>query len=68
MKLGEVTLTFNGKSMQLIFNIAIDRTQRDRRIVVDGLPFQVGTFELDLSGWTREPESMIPATRWKKLK
>jgi hypothetical protein len=66
MKLGEVTLTLNGKKMRLVFNINIDRTQNDRRQVVDSLRFQEGTFNLDLTKWDRSPEKLIPATHWKR--
>ena len=68
MKLGEVTLVLNGKKMRLIFNINIDRTQDDRRQVVDSLKFQEGTFNLDLIKWNRSSERLIPATYWKPAK
>jgi hypothetical protein len=35
--------------------------------VVDSLPFQEGTFVLDLSGWSHAPEEKIPASHWKKV-
>jgi len=54
--------------MRLNFNITIDRSQRDRRPVIDSLPFQEGTFVLDLTSWTRNEDKMIPATLWKKSK
>jgi hypothetical protein len=54
--------------MRLIFNIDIARTQPDRRPVIDSPPFQEGIFELDLSGWPRSENKMIPAERWKKVK
>ncbi len=68
MKLGEVTLMLNGKKMRLVFNINIDRTQDDRRQVVDSLSFRDGSFNLDLANWTRAPERLIPATHWKPAK
>ena len=68
MKLSEVTLTHNGKKMILVFNISIDRTQNDRRQVVDSLNFQEGTFNLDLTKWDRSPEKLIPATNWKRAR
>lgn len=68
MKLSEATITLHGKEMRLLFNVSIERQQRDRRVVIDSLPFQEGTFELDLRGWSHDPEKMIPATRWHKVK
>ncbi|HWP45448.1 MAG TPA: hypothetical protein VNO14_19570 [Blastocatellia bacterium] len=68
MSLTEVTITYHDKSMRLIFNINITRTQRDRRPVIDSLPFQEGTFSLDLSGWSHETHKMIPSDRWKKVR
>jgi hypothetical protein len=67
MTLTEVTLTYHDKQMRLIFNLDITRTQPDRRLVIDALPFQAGTFELDLRGWSRRRDEMIPAERWKKV-
>ena len=68
LNLPEVVLTYHGKKMRLIFNISIDRYQNDRRPVVDSLPFQEGTFVLDLRWWQRSEDKMIPATLWKKSK
>jgi hypothetical protein len=66
MHLAEVTLVYNRKKMRLVFNIEIAFKQQDRRPVVDSLPFQEGTFVLDLSGWSHEPEEKIPSSHWKK--
>ena len=68
MRFTEVTLTYNDKRMRLIFNIDIAKTQPDRRPVVDSLPFKEGVFELDLKGWSRKEDQMIPAQRWNKVK
>ena len=68
MHLGEVTIAYHGKKMRLVFNIDIDRTQQDRRQVIDSLPFQNGTFKLDLTGWDRANDKLIPAAHWKRLK
>ena len=68
MQLSEITLTFHDLKMHLIFNIKIDRNQPNRRPVVDSLPFQEGTFVLDLKSWSGEPEKIIPAGHWKKVK
>jgi hypothetical protein len=68
MHLSEVTLNYHGRKMRLIFDLDITRTQPDRRIVVDSLPFQAGTFKLTLNNWTHDPEKMIPAWMWKKVK
>ena len=67
MQLSEVTLTYHGKRMRLLFNIGITRDQHDRRPTVDALPFQEGTFALDLSTWSQDREKLIPANRWKKV-
>ena len=67
LQLEEVTITYHDKKMRLIFNIDIARQQNDRRPVVDSLRFQEGTFKLDLTGWTKDENKMIPATRWKKV-
>ena len=67
MHFPEVILKFQNKTMRLVFNIDITRTQQDRRPVIQSPPFQEGAFELDLRGWSREPELMITAERWKKL-
>jgi len=67
LNLPRLDLEYHGKKMTLIFNINIERSQVDRRPVVDSLPFQEGTYVLDLSGWSRSRDKMIPATRWKKL-
>ncbi len=67
MRLAEVTLKYHNKRMRLIFNIDITKTQSDRRPVIDSLPFQEGSFELNLSDWSHDRDKMIPAERWKKI-
>lgn len=60
----EVTLRHAGKTMRLIFNLHINR----RALVIDSLPFQQGTFELEQKGISEEDNSrVIPAKRWKKV-
>ena len=66
LKLPSVDLEYHGMKMTMIFEISIERHQDDRRLVIDSLPFQNGTFTLDLSGWSRSRDKMIPANRWKK--
>jgi len=66
MHLTEVTLTYHDKKMRLIFNRDIARAQPDRRLVIDSLPFQEGTFALDLNGWSGDLAKLIPSDRWKK--
>ena len=68
MHLTEVTLTYHGKRMRLIFDLDIGRAQPDRRPVIDSLPFQEGSFALDLNGWSRDLNKQIPANRWHKIK
>jgi len=66
LNLPRVDLEYHGMKMTVIFEISIERHQDDRRLVIDSLPFQSGTFVLDLSGWSHTRDKMIPATRWKK--
>jgi len=67
MHLTEATLTYHNQQMRLFFNLEITRTQADRRPVIDSLPFQEGTFALDLTGWSHDRVLMIPSARWKKV-
>ncbi len=66
LNLPDVELTYHGKKMRLIFNISIDRHQRDRRPVIDSLPFGEGTFVLDLTSWPRNEDKLVPATFWRR--
>ena len=68
MHLGQVDLSYHGKNMHLMFNLDIARAQPDRLPVIDSLPFQKGTFRLDLTGWTHREDEIIPANRWKKAR
>ena len=68
MHLTEVTLTYHHRKMHLIFNLDIARSQPDRRPVIDSLPFQEGTFALNLKGWPANPKRLIPAQRWKRIR
>ena len=68
MHLTEVTLIYQGKSMRLIFDLDIGRSQPDRRPVIDSLPFQEGDFRLELNGWSGGRDKLIPSTRWKRIK
>jgi hypothetical protein len=67
--LTEVTLKYGGKSMRLLFNVRVFR----RAIAIDSLPFEEGTFELQLDSELpdrKEPyrgEGYLPAERWKKI-
>ena len=69
MRLGKVTLTYKGKQMRLVFNLEITRTQpqRQRRWVMESLPFQEGAFAVDLNGWPRYENEVIPASNWKAV-
>ena len=67
LNLSQVDLSYRGKQMHLLFNIDIARFQDDRRPVIDSLPFQEGTYRLELTGWSHSREQLIPATRWKKV-
>lgn len=67
MHFAEVTLTHQDKKMRLIFNIEITRAQPDRRPVIDSLPFQEGTFALDLNGWSHDTDKIIPSEKWNQV-
>ena len=66
LHLTEITLTFHGKKMRLLFNIDITRGQSDRRPVIDSPPFQEGTFTLDMRDWQPDRNKVIPSEKWKK--
>jgi hypothetical protein len=68
LKLPQVELVYHGKKMTLIFEISIERHEDNRSLVIDSLPFQDGRFVLDLSGWSRVRNKMIPASYWKEVK
>jgi hypothetical protein len=68
MRFGEITLVHNNRKMRLIFDIEILRFQEDRRPVVDSLPFQDGTFRLDLRKWSHDKEKIIPASNWRRVR
>jgi hypothetical protein len=68
MHLTEATLDYNGLKLHLVFNIDIARDTKDRRPVIIAPRFQTGTFRLDLTGWSHDPKTLIPATRWKRVK
>jgi hypothetical protein len=67
--LEEVTLKYDGKTMRLRFKLWVYR----RAIAVDSLPFEEGTFELEMDKeWpdrkeSYKGESYILAKRWKKI-
>jgi hypothetical protein len=67
MYLTEVTLTYHNKTMRLIINTAYSRSGGYHRQVIDSLPFQEGTFQLDLTGWPERSDKLVPAYRWKKV-
>ena len=68
MSLGKVTLTYNGKQMRLIFNLEIMRAQPQsrRRWVIDSPPFQEGVFALNVEGWPKYENEVIPASNWQR--
>ena len=70
MKVSEATLTYRGKTMRLIFNVDIPNKELPfNSLTVDSLPFQEGTFKLDLSGGRDEDWGKgVPARRWKKVR
>lgn len=68
LNLPKVELEYHGKKMTLIFNINIELRQDNRRLVIDSLPFQEGTFVLDPSGLLLDKDKMIPRSFWKQVK
>jgi hypothetical protein len=67
MYLTEVTLTYKNKTMRLIFDTEYSRSGGYHRQAIDSLPFQEGTFQLDLRGWPERSDKLVPASRWKKV-
>ena len=67
MQLNEVTLVYHEKKMRLVFNIQIARYQNDRRMVIDSLPFQEGTFRLQMQARESDYDKLVPATAWQKV-
>ena len=69
----KVTLKLKGKEMNLIFLMPKFGEYESRSFVVDSLPFQPGTFEIDLSAAGKANPagdwlgSFFPATGWKKM-
>ena len=59
-----LSVTMSGKTMELVFNVAFPCC-RSHSILVDGLPFQEGRFEITLpvSG---EQHHFFPAKAWAK--
>ena len=62
LHLPEAVLEYHGKKMRLIFDADLE----PRTLVIDSLPFQEGTFKLDLGG-LKEDGNVIVAGRWKKV-
>jgi len=84
VRLAEITLVYRQRRMRLIFDVdlgvsfgqADDFGRRPTLIVVESLPFQEGTFRLDLRGWLAQLKRFgewsedggwptIPAEFWK---
>jgi hypothetical protein len=57
-----------GKTMKLIFKPLLDVKAESADYVVDSLPFQAGTFEIDLTFRKRWPPQFYPASGWQKVK
>jgi hypothetical protein len=68
LKLADATLEYQGKKMRLIFDVDIpSKEQPVHDLVIDSLPFQEGTFKLDLSGLEQDDHRVMAATRWKRV-
>jgi hypothetical protein len=68
LKFTDATLEYHGKKMRLIFDVDIpSKEQPVRDMVIDSLPFQQGTFKLDLSGLKQEDYRVMAASRWKRV-
>ncbi|HYW70870.1 MAG TPA: hypothetical protein VE961_07545 [Pyrinomonadaceae bacterium] len=61
-------IELNGKKMELIFKPLQDLKAKSADYVVDSLPFQEGTFEIDLTFRKQWPPQFYPATGWQKMK
>ncbi len=68
LKFADSTLEYHGKKMRLIFDVDIpSKEQPVYDMVVDSLPFQEGTFKLDLSGLEQYDHRVMAASRWKRV-
>jgi len=68
LKFADSTLEYHGKKMRLFFDIDIpSKEQPVHDMVVDSLPFQEGTFKLDLSGLEHDDHKVMEAGRWKRI-
>ena len=68
LKFADATMEYHGKKMRLIFDVDIpSNTQPVHDLVIDSLPFQEGTFKLDLSGLEQGDHKVMAASRWKRV-
>jgi len=68
LKFADSTLEYHGKKMRLFFDVDIpSKEQPVHDMVVDSLPFQEGTFKLDLSGLKQDDRRVMAASRWKSV-
>jgi hypothetical protein len=68
LKFADSTLEYHGKKMRLFFDVDIpSKEQPVLDMVIDSLPFQEGTFKLDLSGLKQEEHRVMAASRWKRI-
>jgi hypothetical protein len=68
LKFADSTLEYHGKKMRLFFDVDIpSKEQPVYDVVVDSLPFQEGTFKLDLSGLKQDDHRVMAASRWKRV-
>jgi hypothetical protein len=68
LKFADSTLEYHGKKMRLFFDVDIpSKEQPVHDVVIDSLPFQEGTFRLDLSGLEQDDHRVMAAGRWKRV-
>jgi hypothetical protein len=62
-----LNLTLDGKSMNLIFHTSPLPGYHSTSYLVDSLPFQQGTFEIEIPNKPDYSPQFFPATGWKKI-
>jgi tetratricopeptide (TPR) repeat protein len=69
MRFREATLSYQGKEMQLVFNIDIDAALNLTHPVIDSPDLQEGAFELVLTSSVTKPGGRrVPNDHWKEVK
>jgi hypothetical protein len=65
LKIADIVLTRDSETMRLVFDLDIDR----RAYTIDSVPFRAGTYRLDQREIADiDQNSVVPASRWKKVR